>query len=212
MTKKRILKLEALSTAEQVGEPKPRSEMRDIVLTEAKHQFRKSGFSAVSINDIVQAVGITKPTLYYYFKDKENLYSEVMIDMMRHGNEFVEEGIRHVPTTKEKLEVLTEGFMEHSPTCMMAMMRDAMEHLSELHIKKVKDAYKYYMVSTFESLFQEGITRGEVVEKDPKELAIIFVGLLDSYTINQTALSGRKFNFKEKAKELVNVLMNGIAT
>ena len=40
------------------------------------------GYRAVSINDIVKAAEITKPTLYYYFRDKEELFAQMAIQRL----------------------------------------------------------------------------------------------------------------------------------
>ena len=44
------------------------------ILHVAHQLFMERGFNGVSINDVVQQVGITKPTLYYHYADKEALY------------------------------------------------------------------------------------------------------------------------------------------
>jgi AcrR family transcriptional regulator len=43
------------------------------ILDTATRLFMQLGYRAVSINDIAKAAKITKPTLYYYFPDKEAL-------------------------------------------------------------------------------------------------------------------------------------------
>ena len=40
--------------------------------------FSARGYNGVSMNDIAQAVGITKAALYYHFADKESLFLEVI--------------------------------------------------------------------------------------------------------------------------------------
>ena len=40
----------------------------------ALQQFSQYGYEGVSIRDITRASEVTKPTLYYYFKNKEDLY------------------------------------------------------------------------------------------------------------------------------------------
>ena len=47
------------------------------ILATAHGLFMERGYVGVSVNDVVNAVGITKPTLYYHFSDKEALYAAV---------------------------------------------------------------------------------------------------------------------------------------
>jgi TetR/AcrR family transcriptional regulator len=51
---------------------------RETILNCALQLFSAKGYDAVSINDIVGMAGITKPTLYYFFGNKEGLFRELL--------------------------------------------------------------------------------------------------------------------------------------
>jgi TetR/AcrR family transcriptional regulator len=51
---------------------------RDRILFAAAKLFADKGFAAASVREIVEAAGVTKPTLYYHFKDKADLYLRIM--------------------------------------------------------------------------------------------------------------------------------------
>lgn len=44
----------------------------------ALHLFCKKGYDATSVREIVEAAGVTKPVLYYYFKNKEDLLAKIL--------------------------------------------------------------------------------------------------------------------------------------
>ncbi|MFN8477290.1 MAG: helix-turn-helix domain-containing protein [Kouleothrix sp.] len=52
------------------------------MLDEAARLFMQLGYSAVSINDIVKAAEVTKPTLYYYFPDKAELFVQMALQRL----------------------------------------------------------------------------------------------------------------------------------
>lgn len=54
------------------------SESRVRVLNAAYELFLEFGFTAVSMQQIAVAAGITKATLYHHFRDKQDLYTEVV--------------------------------------------------------------------------------------------------------------------------------------
>jgi AcrR family transcriptional regulator len=40
--------------------------------------FARKGYDRTSVQEIVAAAGVTKPVLYYYFRNKEGLYLELL--------------------------------------------------------------------------------------------------------------------------------------
>ena len=47
------------------------------ILGAALDEFATRGFSAASLNRIIEAAGISKGSMYYYFDGKEDLYAHV---------------------------------------------------------------------------------------------------------------------------------------
>lgn len=59
---------EAVPSAEQQRELK-----REALLKQSARAFRANGYHATSLADIAKSLGISKPTLYYYVKNKQDL-------------------------------------------------------------------------------------------------------------------------------------------
>lgn len=56
----------------------PETRGRQQILNAALSIFAHKGYAATSVREIVNAAGLTAPTLYYYFGSKEGLYLELM--------------------------------------------------------------------------------------------------------------------------------------
>jgi AcrR family transcriptional regulator len=52
--------------------------VRERLLAAATDLFSTKGYSATATREIVAAAGVTKPVLYYYFRNKEGIYLELM--------------------------------------------------------------------------------------------------------------------------------------
>lgn len=50
---------------------------REDMLAEAARLFAQQGFSATSMNQVAEACGVAKPTLYHYFQDKNDLLAQI---------------------------------------------------------------------------------------------------------------------------------------
>ena len=48
------------------------------ILRHALHLFAARGYDAVSVQEIVEAAGVTKPTLYHYFENKRGLLEALL--------------------------------------------------------------------------------------------------------------------------------------
>ena len=46
----------------------------------ARELFMRFGFHKTNMDDIARAANIAKPTLYYYYKSKEDLFNEVVLE------------------------------------------------------------------------------------------------------------------------------------
>ena len=75
------------------GAPTRADAQRQRVLAESAAIFSRRGFRATSMNEIAAAVGLSKPTLYHYFRSKEDLlvriYSDVLDESLAMGRETV---------------------------------------------------------------------------------------------------------------------------
>lgn len=50
---------------------------REDILAAAARLFATQGFSATSMNQVAEACGVAKPTLYHYFQDKQDLLAQI---------------------------------------------------------------------------------------------------------------------------------------
>lgn len=77
-----------------MGRPSRAHEVRRLILDGAADIFSRRGYRATSMNEIAAAVGLSKPTLYHYFHNKEEilvrLYEEVMSDAVDNAVEISE--------------------------------------------------------------------------------------------------------------------------
>jgi TetR/AcrR family transcriptional regulator len=54
------------------------ADTKQLILEEATHLFYERGFSGASIRDIARAAGVSNPTVYFYFRDKNYILFEIV--------------------------------------------------------------------------------------------------------------------------------------
>ncbi len=73
------------------------------VLMAASHLFTQRGYAASSVREIVEAAGVTKPILYYYFGNKEGVYLEILRSGFRDFTKLLEACRNHEGSVKERI-------------------------------------------------------------------------------------------------------------
>lgn len=90
---------------------KDEKETRKKLLASAKQEFQEKGFMQASLRTICKNAGVTTGALYFFFKDKNELFVSLVEEPLQHVEKeikehFLEEG-------REKTEqVLTEAYVE----------------------------------------------------------------------------------------------------
>lgn len=105
---------------------RPLSFDRDKALHAAMLQFWRTGYETTSVSDLTHAMGITAPSLYTAFGDKESLFLECVEKYANPGPKTTPELIAEAPSARqaaqELLEISARWFTQQdSPTgCLVA--------------------------------------------------------------------------------------------
>ncbi len=62
--------------------PAHKKEVRKRIVEQARIMFNRDGFSAVSIDQLMASVGLTRGGFYSYFRNKEELYAEAVASFL----------------------------------------------------------------------------------------------------------------------------------
>ncbi len=59
----------------------------DKIFKAAAHLFAQKGYNGVSMREISQLTGVTKPAIYYYFRSKEEIYKKLLESALKYIHE-----------------------------------------------------------------------------------------------------------------------------
>ena len=82
------------------------------LITCATQVFFENGFEKASMRQIVEMAGVTKPTLYYYFKNKTELYRYILDTHIQKVDDRIEHLIRDYEDYQDALRRLIEFFAD----------------------------------------------------------------------------------------------------
>lgn len=81
---------------------------RERLLCAAVDAFDRKGYAAATVREIVEAAGVTKPVLYYYFKNKEGLFQELMDEVVLKFSQVLERTQEASGTARDRIEGLCD--------------------------------------------------------------------------------------------------------
>ena len=171
------------------------------ILQDGWELFQRKGYLGVSIDEICLSCGITKPTLYYYFNNKENLFVEVLLRRLQGFRLILEQD----GDLSERLERFATVIFDSFATDYSFLVRD-LEHIkSPENVWRVKEAFSVELFLPVTSLLQFAIESGQV-HGDARFLAQLFMGILQSYIAR-----GQEHNLDHPslAKKLVAFFLKG---
>src|SRR3954468_9394537 len=81
----------------------PSKEKIDIILDAAQKRFGHYGLSKTTMNEIAADIGMSKASLYYYFKDKESIFIAVADKEMLFFEKQLKQLIKNTPKARAML-------------------------------------------------------------------------------------------------------------
>jgi AcrR family transcriptional regulator len=85
---------------------------RSNILECALRLFARRGYDAVGVQELVEAAGITKPTLYHYFGSKRGLLDVLLAEQFNHMYQVIEPAVKYSGDLPLTLEQITMAYFQ----------------------------------------------------------------------------------------------------
>ncbi len=154
------------------------SRKETILLTAARH-FSQKGFEGASMEEIAAEAGVTKPAIYYHFRDKAALYEAVLVYRLERLAERVETAVANADRAEAKLCAYIEAFglfLKENP-CFAAILAhefaDDGKQMSDTAAKTLSRT-----LGTVTGVLNEGIEEGIFEMENPMVVQMMIVSTL----------------------------------
>jgi AcrR family transcriptional regulator len=151
------------------------------ILNTARQLFMQRGYRAVSISDIVGAAEITKPTLYYHFADKEELFVQMVLLVLQEMRAEMEQAIAPFRDTRSRLAALAQMIIELPHSDSRMIRQETREHLGRHQQARIGHAFHEYMFEPLRQIMAEGLAQHELHGHNAAELAMLFLCFLEGF-------------------------------
>lgn len=185
-----------------------REAKRDAVLSTAAQLFNERGFHATSLDDIAARLHVSKPTLYYYVKNKD----EILLQCVRRGLTMTLEGIeasrqaggKAIDQLQACMRVYARIVTMDFGMCLIRVGDEQVPAESRKELRRLKSSID----QEFRRLVAEGVKEGSVAECDPKMTAFVIAGALS--WIGRWYQPGGEYSADEVAEKCIATLLAGV--
>jgi AcrR family transcriptional regulator len=152
---------------------------RDAVILAAARAFRLRGYHNTSVDDLAALLNVTKPTIYHYLDNKE----EILFECFRTGLDQIKSAFDDIRDSKAPaIERLTAVMRKYAEAITSefgwCMVRAEDQDLSPVMSKRI-NTLKSEIDQGIRRLIKDGIADGSIRRCDPKITAFALAGAMN---------------------------------
>ena len=180
------------------------------LLESALTLFSEKGYEGTSIREIIEGAGVTRPVLYYYFTNKEDLFRKLLEPALAEYTKSLQDIRDNYGEVVGGLKAIVRQtflFAEQNPKALRLIL--------QLYFsppkggpKLDKSIYRLRRFRLLEDVMQQGLDKGELAGGDAQSLALILIGMMDAYIMAKSYLPERHLS-PELADGLVDLFYFG---
>lgn len=142
---------------------------KEQVIRTAAELFRENGYTATSMRDLANALGIEAASLYSHIKSKEEILQNLCFDMAKLFQESLAQVENQSINYRDKLRKGIQGHIEvmSKDLTASAVFMNEHRHLSQPFLRDFL-LLRINYINRFKSIVEEGIKAGEFKKIDTK--------------------------------------------
>jgi TetR/AcrR family transcriptional regulator len=151
------------------------------IMESAVNLFAEKGYAETSVREIVASAGVTKPVLYYHFKNKEGLLRAILDWAASLQEDLISDVLNTPGTALQKLvrlgRIFYQGVMENPNLFRLIhnLIFGPPQGLPSWEIER----FHRRLVDIIKGIYREGFEKGEVIRADPEDVAFLVLGIID---------------------------------
>ncbi len=187
-----------------------KSDKRELIIDAAAPFFARYGIKKTTVDEIAQAAGMGKGTIYLHFKSKEELFEALV---RRHANRFLEKASKvlheDIPVEEmlRKFILLRIGNFEETAREYNVSV-ESVEELRREAEGMIRDVLEQEG-ELLASILKLGVGRDEMIVDDIPVVVLAMQAAVKALDM-PWVIRGRTLDYKKKADILVGLFINGL--
>jgi AcrR family transcriptional regulator len=185
------------------------STRKEVIITEAARLFREKGFSATSMRDLAEHVGVEAASLYNHISSKAEILQEICFKVatqfMTHIDEVDNSGQSAIQKIEAILRFHIRQMIDHYEEVYVSDRE--WKHLTEPYMQNMQGQRRSYR-QRIASIIEDGIRRGEIKPIDAPTAVLIMLHAVSG--IESWHRSTKKIEGNVLEDNMVMILVEGL--
>ncbi|HXC95899.1 MAG TPA: TetR/AcrR family transcriptional regulator [Edaphobacter sp.] len=191
----------------------PGSEKYQRILDAAVEVIAERGYFNSPVSAIAKRAGVADGTIYLYFKSKDDVLRTAIDENFNKFHRAADEAFKTLTGPREQLEYIARVHLEsHAVNRSMAIVMQTEVRQSAKFISE----FSHHHLVRYIQLVREVVRRGQqegIFRQDVSDgvVAHCMFGAIDEL-LSSAVFTGRVYDSKDTAAQVIDVLLNGITT
>jgi len=188
------------------------NEAESRLLESALSVFSEKGYEGASIREIIEGAGVTRPVLYYYFANKEDLFRRLVEAKFAELTTKINEIKLNIAGCAPRLKaIIRQEFLiaQTSPEVVRLLLQ-VFFSLPQQGPALERSRLAHTRFRLLEEIMQEGLEARELSGGDAQSLALVFLGIMDMHIMAKSNRPETRLT-PELADGLVDLFLAGAA-
>ncbi len=183
---------------------------RKAILEAAELLFAQKGYQAASIDNIAVAARVSRGLVHYHFHSKEDLFMELVKNVMDSFSERLQTDLTNCSTARTKIRAMLLAFLNLAET-RRNLWRTGVSEASGLseRIRKLFDSYHRSNLAIIVNVLEGGVSSGELKTDDSQFVAHCLMAIITSTALGKF-LTQLGLKADTTAERISTLLLDGI--
>ncbi|NLA25888.1 MAG: TetR family transcriptional regulator [Firmicutes bacterium] len=186
------------------------SSTREQIIELATRIFLTKGYGNTSIPEIMKAVGITKPSFYYYFENKRDLYLTCLDSTFEAFSAWTLEKIRREKNPWKRIEMRCEAAHSYTGTFLTAvnLLKESLHQEDEKERQRAEGILRRTWVDPLVKDLERGKEAGLFRELDSELMSLALISITE--TLVYRGIVSQKHGGEAILKAILDLMMRGL--
>lgn len=186
------------------------STTREKIILDASQIFLRKGYANTTIAEIMDSVGITKPSFYYYFKNKKDLYLTCLNSIFDAFSKNALDSIRQEKEPLKRLEKRWKAGQAHSKslTISINLLKESMRQEDEEERLRAEAILRKAWVDPLIKDLEKGIEAGVIRPINAEIVSFALLSLLDTFVYRE--ILDKKYGSRAVLESAYDFILYGL--